>query len=238
MPVSLAQSLSDLRGILHEPRAVRWLDTDLEALLSLGQRHVAALTLSYQRQATFVDEDTPDALIAGLRDYTLNGDVGAGGLGLTDVLSVEQVYLNDTELTEILPKAVPTWNEATRTHGSPAAWYEFAGVLTLIPYPTTAFLVNYELTVVYAAQPVVWESGNSVLPEGMSDLVVWFAAALALFRAQKYADALAAYTNYIRIADAYMPVAVTTPETSRAALVLPPRAGRAQFQRGSTRASV
>ena len=69
MPVSLAQSLADLRGILHEPRAVRWADADLNNLLSLGQQHVAALTLSYQRQVTFRDEDTTDALLAGLRDY-------------------------------------------------------------------------------------------------------------------------------------------------------------------------
>lgn len=223
MTVSLAQSLSDVRGILHEPQPVRWLNADLEALLNLGQRHVAALTLSYQRQATFADEDTPDALLAGLRDYTLNGDIGAGGLGLTDVFQVQQVYLNDTELTQIIPKAVPTWDERTRTHGSPAAWYAFAGVLTLIPYPTSTFLTSYELTVVYAAQPPTWASGNSVLPEGMSDLVVWFTAALALFRVQKYADALAAYTHYITLADAYIPIAVTVPATSKAEIIVPAR---------------
>ena len=221
MTISLSQSRNDLRGLLHEPRAVRWADSELNTLLDLGQKHVAALTLSYTRRATFRNTDAPQALLLNLRDYALAGTVGAGGLSLTDVLAVKTVYLNDAELVEIIPKAFPTWDARSRTVGAPRGWYEFAEVLSLIPYPSSAFLASYDLEIIYAAQPADWTTGNSVLPEGMSDLVLYFSGALALFAVQKYADAVMLYDQYMQWSDAYIPISATQRPTAKAELAMP-----------------
>ena len=224
MPISLSQSRDDLRGILQEPRPVLWADAELNTLLDLGQKHVAQVTLGYQRQVTFRDEDATDVLIPGLRDYSFAGTVGSGGLGLTDVLAIQEVYLDGDSLVEVLPKAVPTWDARVLGSGTPVGWYEFADVLTLVPYPSASFLTNYELLLVYAAQPADWTTGNSVLPEGMSDLILWFAAALAWYSVGKYSSAMARYREYLELADAFQPIAVTHAPTARVELAVPSRA--------------
>ena len=222
MPLQLTDALRNLRTLLGEPRAVRWSDTELLALLDFGQKHAAGLTLGYQRQVTFRDTDAPDAFIAGRRDYALAGTVGAGGLGLADVLAIQQVYLNGDALVDIIPKAVPAWDARVLTAGTPVGWYEFAGVLTLVPYPNAAFLTSYEVLVVYTAFPADWTSGNSVLPEGLLDMPAWFAATMARYTVKKYADALAAYTQYMAYADVYRPVTAQVHPTTRPELRVPP----------------
>lgn len=226
MPLSLSDALRDLRTILGEPQAVQWSDTELTTLLDLGQKHVACLTLGYQRQVTFRNTDATQALLASRREYTPTGVVGAGGLGRADALKVQTLYLGGDELPEVVGKAIPTWDARSTGDGTPAAWYGFAGVLTLLPAPSTAFLASYELVVVYAALPAAWTTGNSVLPEGLADLAIWFAGALAWFSAQKYANALALYARYLQLADAYAPVTVAQPETTKDELGLPSRRPR------------
>lgn len=235
MPLLLTDAIRDTRTLLGEVSAVRWTDADMIMLLDLGQKHVAGLTLGYQRQVAFRDTDATDVFLPGRRDYALAGTVGAGGLGLTDVLAIQQIYLNDNELAQVIPKAVPTWNERARGTGTPAGWYEFAEVLTFLPIPNSAFLASYDVLVIYAALPTDWTTGLSVLPEGIADLTVWFAAALAFYSVNKYADALSCYQQYMAYADGYKPVAAEVEPTVQRETRMPnPHPGAAPRRRPLT----
>ena len=234
MPLLLTEAIRDTRTLLGEPRANRWTDADLTMLLDRGQKHVAGLTLGYQRFVTLRETDAPTALIAGRRDYALAGTVGAGGLGLTDVLAVQHLYLNGDELVQIVPKAVPTWDARVLASGTPNGWYEFADVVTLVPYPNAAFLASYSVLIVYAALPPDWTSGPSVLPEGIGDLTAWFAAALAFYSVHKYADALQCYQQYMTYVDGYRPLAAEVQPTVQEEFQVPIRhAGVPTRRRGA-----
>jgi len=196
--------------MLGEPSPVRWDNSDLDDLLDMGQKEVAAITFGYQKRVQFTSADASVALLNGTREYSFTGVVAAGGLGLTDVISVLHVYLGNNSLPKWHPDMISNTDHRITGGGTPSYWYEFANFLGILPYPDTTFLsTTWTIEIVYAAYPSEWTTGASVLPSGFDELPTYFALYRALIAKKRWADAGAAFRQYISLARQYRTISLS-----------------------------
>lgn len=177
MPITLTEARSAVRDLLHDHAGLLADDAVVDAWLDQGQKDVAALTLCYQRIATFRNTDSPQAFMAGKRGYGFAAAIGGGGLGITDHLRVLHVKSAGVPLMLWTPTMIGWADTQTRGGGTPDYYYEFANLFHLAPYPDAAFLASiFVVELTYGARPADWISGASVLPEAFDQLPIWFAA--------------------------------------------------------------
>jgi len=227
MPITLTQALADVRTILMEPHPIVYDTPDLRDLLDQGQKDTAALTLCYQRRVAFANTDPTDWPIAGLRDYALTVPVGSGGLGITDAMKVLHVYLNDNALFRWTPEMQGMADARVDAGGTPRFYYEFAGVVSFIPYPNAAFVAStYTMEVVYAAYPVDWTSGDSVLPSGFDELPTYYTVAMAYLSRKKWSMAAAAYQHWLSLTLQYRQISLALDATAKTDVRQPVRQER------------
>ena len=233
MPLTLADSLRDVRTMLGEIGTIRWDTSDLSDLLDEGQKEVAALTLSYQRRMSFANTDSPRVLMASVREYDIDGGLGEAGLGIADNIRILHVYLDGNSLPLWTPDMVVQADARVAGGGTIRYWYQFAGNVGFVPYPSAAFVTatTWAIEVVYAAYPGDWTSGASVLPSGVDELPTLFAVSRALLARRYWADAFRVFEQYMQLAQQYRALSFTQAATPRTALQQPIHAGRADEPR-------
>jgi hypothetical protein len=207
--------LSDFTGLTHR-------EADLRDLMEQAASIVAALTLGYERVATFTDADSPDALLAGFREYDIDGTIGQGGLGITDGLKILAVHLDGQALVRITPAQYSEVDPHV-SGGIPRYWYEFAGAVGLLPYPLAPTVADYELRVTYAAQVTSWTSGESVLRPAHDELLLAYAYLKACLREGRWQEASTTFEAWFQQAQ-IVPMQFTPPSTKRGELTLAPTA--------------
>ena len=198
MPYTLADSRAMTRDLLRDHAGLLADDNVLNAWLDQGQKDVVALTLCYQRLGTFRNTDSPQAFVAGKRQYGFAAAVGGGGLGITDHLRVLHVKLEGVPLMLWTPPMIGNVDTQTRGGGTPAYYYEFADLFHLVPYPDAAFLAStFVLELTYGARPADWTGGASVLPEAFDDLPILFAATRVAMQRRHWPLAAQWHAQYI-----------------------------------------
>ena len=140
MPITLADSLRDVRSMLGEIGTLRWDTADLSDLLDEGQKEVAALTFALQRRVTFADTGSPRVLMPSIREYAIDGGVGEAGLGLADNIRILHLFLDGNSLPLWTPEMVVQADARVAGGGTIRYWYQFAGNLGFVPYPNAAFV--------------------------------------------------------------------------------------------------
>jgi hypothetical protein len=236
MAISLTQSLIDLKEILGDQNAA--FDTQmLTDWLSVGQQATAAMTLAYQRRATFLSTDSPQVLVAGTREYTFAAAVGSGGWNLPTAICGLYVYLNGQNLPLWTANMVTTADPRTTatTSTTPQYWYKFGGAIGLLPTPTTAFIAtSWRLDLLYADLPVDWTSGNSVLPGGLDELPVYYAATRLLLSRRQWQRASQTYTQFLLLLHQYRRTTISRDATTREEIQQPVRRQRADTPKPPT----
>lgn len=226
--ITLEQSLQDLRAMLREHTPISWSTADLTDLVSQAQQDVAALTLAVQRRVVFANTDTPQVWLAGVRHYAWDGVVGSGGLGLQDTLTVVHLFKDGTSLPKWSPEMVVSADvRSSAGTGEPEYWYQFAGRLGFVPYPSAAFLAGtWDLEVVYAVYPEDWTGGASVLPSGFDELPTYLALVKAMLAQKRWTVAQQAYEDVMQLLLQYRQIALARAATPRRAVKQPPRLER------------
>lgn len=228
MPITLESSLQDVRTMIGEVGTIRYSRDDLIDWLDEGSKEVAALTLSYQRRVTFANTDSPRVLMTSLREYDIDGGVGEAGLGIADSIRILHVYLDGNSLPLWTPDMVVQADARVAGGGTIRYWYQFAGNVGFVPYPSAAFVTatTWALEVVYAAYPEEWTSGASVLPSGVDELPTLFAVYRALLARRYWTDAFRMFGQYMELVQQYRALSFTQAATPRTALQQPAHAGR------------
>ena len=222
MPITLEQARTDLRAMLSEHSPVRFGNPELNDWLSQGQQDTAALTLAYQRRVTLASTDSPVALLEGVREYALTGVAGSGGVGITDPVTVLHVFRDGNSVPKWSPEQVPHTDRRSEGGGTPAFWYQFAGNLGFVPYPNSTFLATtWSIEIVYAAYPTDWTTGPSVLPSGFDELPTYTAYIRALISQKAWADAFAAWQNWLQLTLEYRQISLDRAATPKSALQRP-----------------
>lgn len=223
MPITLAQSLTDTRALLGEIGAIRWSTADLSDLLDEGQKEVASLTLAYQRRVTFANTDSPRVLLPSVREYDIDGGIGAAGLGIADSIKVLHVSLGGNSLPLWTPDMAVQADARVAGGGTIRYWYQFAGNLGFVPYPSAAFVTSttWSIEMVYAAYPGEWTGGESALPSGVDELPTLFAVYRALVARRYWADAFRVFEQYIELVQQYRAISFLQAATPRSALEQP-----------------
>lgn len=205
--------ITDFTHLVHS-------DVDLKNLLEQGACDVAALTLCYERKTVYTHVDSPQAFVVGGREYLIAGDVGLGGLGLTDVHRILSVHVNTKPLVQITPEGFTMSRIGGTAAATPEFWYEYAGRLGFRPSPSTAFLTDYTLEISYAASVGAWTSGECVLPPAFDELVVSYAYSKALMREGQWEEALSMLIEWFKDVQSQA-IVLQAPETQKSG---PPQA--------------
>ena len=228
MSMLLTDSLRDVRTMLGEIGTIRFDTADLADWADEGQKEVAALTLAYQRRITFANTDSPRVLMTGVREYDIDGGVGEAGLGIADNIRVLHVFLDGNSLPLWTPEMVVQADARVAGAGTIRYWYQFAGNVGFVPYPSAAFVTATSWTVelVYAAYPPEWTSGESVLPSGVDELPALYAVSRALLARRKWTSAYRIWEQYFGLVQQYRLISFLQAATPRAALEQPVHVAR------------
>lgn len=228
MSVTLAESLRDVRTILGDIGTIRFSSSDLSDILDEGQKEVALLTFSYQRRVTFANTDSPRALMPSIREYAVASGIGNAGLGIVDSIRILHLSLDGNSLPLWTPDMVNQADARVAGSGTIRYWYQFAGNVGFVPYPSAAFVTaaTWALEVIYAAYPGNWTGGASVLPSGVDELPTLFAVYRALLARRYWADAFRVFEQYMQLAQQYRALSFTQAATPRTALQQPVHAAR------------
>lgn len=218
--MTLEEALTLLRTMLPDFNRLLHSDASLKDWLEQGANEVAALTLCYERRATFTHTDSPKALMAGAREYFIAGAVGELGLGILDALQITSIHLDHEPLTMMTARHYHTRSAGTPLSGQPKFWYEFAGRVGFRPIPDAAVLASYTMDINYAAAVGAWTGGESVLPAGFQDLSVRFAFVKAKAREEKWSAMAVAFEQWFEQIQT-QPLIVMRPATHKGNLSLP-----------------
>jgi len=228
MPITLADSLRDVRTMLGEIGTIRFDTPTLADWLDETQKEVAVLTLAYQRRVNFANTDSPRVFLTGVREYDIDGGVGEAGLGITDSIRVLHMYLNGNSMP-LVTLDMEGYNDArSRGSGAIAYWYQFAGQVGFVPYPNATFVTGttWTVEVVYAAYPAEWTSGASVLPSGVDELPTLATVYRGFLARRSWTDASRVFEQYMQLVQEYRTLSFIQAATPRAALKMPPHDGR------------
>ena len=228
MPITIEQSVRDVRTILGDIGKARFSNADLLDILDEGQKEVSALTLGYQKRVTFADTDAIRVLMPSVREYAISGSVGGAGLGIGDSIRVLHIFLDGTSLPLWTPEMVPHADHRSTGGSVIRYWYGFAGRVGFVPFPDSTFVTAtvWNLEVVYAAYPPDWSSGASVLHSGLDELPTLFAVVRALLAKRAWTDAYRLFEQYMQLAQQYRQTSLIQAATPRQALTTPTQNGR------------
>lgn len=227
MPITLEQSLADVRAMLGEASPVLWDDNDLGDWLDEGCTQTSAFTLCYTLRASLTQTDSPEALIAGVREYHFSTAAGGGGLGLTTPIRILTATLGGETLPLWIPDMVATADAQSWRGGTPAYWYQFGGYFGLAPYPDSVFLASYSLDLQYAALAPEWTTGASPLPSGFDELPTYYAAARALLARRRWRDGMVAWQQFMSLALQYREISLRRVTSLKQDVTQPTRHNRA-----------
>ena len=186
MPQTLTQLTVLLRAKLNEATAAAWSDTDLAQWLNEGAREVARSTMHLETSATF-------SAVAGTQQYTpvpLNAPTGTPTPG--SVIMINRLEYVPTGTTTSYPIEYADfnnldqvwWTGQTQQQGTPMYFSCWGMVpnLKIVLYPTPSQAGTF--TCYFWRYPATMASSGDVLevPEGWHDVVVDYAAYMALLR--------------------------------------------------------
>ena len=195
--MTLEDSLTAVRTLMRDA-ALHQTDTSvLSSWLEQGQKDTASYTYCYQRLATWAPADSPQALKAYERSYTLSGTVAAGGLGLTDYLWALHVTWNGIPLLRWTPPMSGVADAQADASGTPRFYQVFADHLILLPYPGTVEIASVTMQLMYAALPGTWASGAGVLPVGPDTGPIWFTLSRVAMEQRRWTLAARWYKEYL-----------------------------------------
>jgi len=182
LPDSLSEAVTEVRAIIKEPTAQFWTDAELENFLKEGVVDICAKTGCYKlvsSSTAFVDSQT-EYLVPTLAFKILSC----------------QFYDSQTSpvsyrgLTRIHP--MQTQHENPVAAGDPSWWYNYADRIGVYPVPSGTnaadrLIVHYALT----------SDDITKLPDRYQTFVVYYGAAMALFKRRMNQAGVSLYTSYL-----------------------------------------
>lgn len=182
LPDSLSEVLTEVRAIIKEPTELFWRDTEINNWAKEGVVDICAKTLCYKAI------DSSQAFTNSMIEYPV--PTLAFKILSCEFYDSQASPVSYRGLIRIHPRQIQ--HETPFEPGDPGYWYHFADRIGIYPVPASTngsdrLIIHYALTT----------DDITNLPDRFQTFVIYYAAAMALFKRRKNQGAVTLYSSYL-----------------------------------------